>query len=423
MRQFSKKAKDILIGYAKKNVFFRKMLRQARYMFGMLYYFIFYAFNNTDKSIVMFESYLGRSYSCSPKALYESMLKDKKYDNFKYIWAFIDPEKEEFLLKNKNTKVVQYGSKEYFRAYAKAKYWITNSRIPEFIKKRKDQIYVQTWHGTPFKKIGFDAALADTNAMCGASELKKKNMIEARRYTYMISPSRFCSEKYISSFNLKALGKESIILESGYPRNDFLFNYTQSDAERVKSLLGISKDKKVILYAPTWRDDQHKTGVGYVYNLGVDFKKLQRELKDDYAILFRTHYFIANKFDFSEYDGFIIDASAYEDINDLYIISDILITDYSSVFFDFANLKRPIIFYMYDLDKYQNQLRDFYFDLKELPGNVIKNEEELIKEIKSLSNSDCYDDKYMSFNKKFNYLDGKYTSVKALDKIIEDNTQ
>jgi CDP-glycerol glycerophosphotransferase len=238
--------------------------------------------------------------------------------------------------------------------------------------------------------------------------------------SYLLSPSKFCTERFISAFNLKYLQKEKIIIEKGYPRNDFLFAYTQSDIENIKSTLGISKDKKVILYAPTWREDQHKAGVGYVYNLGVDFKKLQTELKDEYVILFRTHYFIANKFDFSEYESFIIDASAYEDINELYIISDMLITDYSSVFFDFANLKRPIIFYMYDLDEYKNELRDFYIDLNELPGEVIINEEDLILQIKKVINTNFYNKKYIDFNNKYNYLDDNYSSKRVVEACIEN---
>ncbi len=418
MNRFKNKIKNILIEYAKKNIFFRKLLRKARYIFGSLYYFIYYLFNKTDEYLVIFEAYLGRSYACSPKALYKAMLADEKYKTFHFIWAFNEPHTKESLLKNPNTSIVQYGSKEYYRTYAKAKYWISNSRIPEFIKKRNDQVYIQTWHGTPFKKIGFDVEYADTNAMCGLSELRKKNLIEAKRYSYMLSPSKFCTQKFISSFNLKALGKEDIIIEKGYPRNDFLFRYSQEDCKRVKDILGIKSDKKIALYAPTWRDDHHITGVGYVYDLGINFKKLQEELHEDYIILFRSHYFIANKFDFSEYNGFIIDTSEYEDVNELYIISDILITDYSSVFFDYANLKRPIIFYMYDLDKYQNHLRDFYIDLKDLPGNIIITQEKLIEEARAVLNTNFYNEKYIAFNNKYNYLDGRTTSNKVLDEFI-----
>jgi len=334
------------------------------------------------------------------------------------VWAFKKPSEKLFLLNNKNTEIVRYASKEYYRKYAKAKYWITNHRVPNHVKKRKDQIYIQTWHGTPLKKLGYDIKCEDGNAMNSINELQNKNDIDVKRYTYMLSPSKFCSEKFISAFNLKTLGKENIIIEQGYPRNDFLFKYSKQSVQKIKNDLNIDQNKKIILYAPTWRDNQHITGVGYVYDLGIDFKQLQSALKDEFIILFRTHYFVANHFNFDEYEDFIIDVSNYEDINDLYIISDILITDYSSVFFDYANLKRPIIFYMYDLYEYQNHLRDFYISLNDLPGNILMNENDLIKEIKNILYTDFYNEKYAMFNNKYNYLNGQNVSEKILNKII-----
>ena len=143
-------------------------------------------------------------------------------------------------------------------------------------------------------------------------------------------------------------------------------------------------------------------------------------LVDEYIILFRAHYLVANEFDFEKYKGFIYDVSNVEDINKLYIISDVLVTDYSSVFFDYANLKRPILFYMYDLDDYKNNMRDFYIDLEDLPGPIVEKEEDLYKEIKNIDKYfDKYKEKYEKFNKRFNYLDDKNSSKRALEKIIK----
>lgn len=113
----------------------------------------------------------------------------------------------------------------------------------------------------------------------------------------------------------------------------------------------------------------------------MDLHKFQKELGDEYIILMRLHYFISNSIDITEFENFAYDVSSHDDVNELYLISDILITDYSSVFFDYANLKRPIIFYMYDLKEYQNEIRDFYIDLDELPGPIVTEQEELIREI------------------------------------------
>ena len=120
-------------------------------------------------------------------------------------------------------------------------------------------------------------------------------------------------------------------------------------------------------------------------------------------ILFRAHYFISNAFDFDKYRGFVYNVSDLDDINELYLISDILITDYSSVFFDYANLERPMLFYMYDYDTYKNEMRDFYFDVEDLPGPIIKEEEQLLEELKQIENiKKTYKEKYDAFNDTFN---------------------
>ena len=236
----------------------------------------------------------------------------------------------------------------------------------------------------------------------------------------MLSPSKFCTDKFRSCFNLKENNPECEILEEGYPRNDFLSNYTKEDIDRIKTILGVNNiNKKIILYAPTWRDNQHTSGVGYTYKADVDFDLLQKELKDDYIILFRAHYFVANSFDFERYKGFIYDVSKYESINDLYVVSDMLITDYSSVFFDYAILKRPMLFYMYDLEAYRDDIRGFYIDLSELPGEIVGTERELIDSIKNINLSTFYNEKYKAFNDKFNYLDDGKVSHRVIEKIIK----
>ena len=371
-----------------------------------------------DKMIV-FDAFMGRKYVDSPKAIYEYMLRNPKFSDYTFVWAFKSPNKKKYYFNNNRTIVIKYNSATYFEYCAQAKYWITNSRIPEYLIKKDEQVFIQCWHGTPLKKLGFDIEVKGGNENTDNELLRQKYNNDAMRYDYMISPSKYCSEKFISAFNLKDLGKEDIIIEEGYPRNDYLINYKESDIEEIKINLNIPRDKKVILYAPTWRDNQHTIGVGYTYELGVDFDNLRKSLSDEYIILFRAHYFVANQFDFEKYNGFVYNVSDYEDINDLYVISDMLITDYSSVFFDYANLKRPILFYMYDLEEYKNNLRDFYIDLDELPGPIIEEENELIKTIKK--NKFIYDKKYKKFNAKFNYLDDGNATKRVIEKIFKNN--
>ena len=413
------KFKTALMGLAKKNVFLRRIMKSLYKAYKRTIYLKYYIGNKTKNNLIVFESFMGRAYSDSQKALYKEMLNEEFFNNFTFVWAFKHPEKYEFLKENKNTVIVKYGSKEFMKYMAKAKYWITNSRLPEYLIKKKKQKYIQCWHGTPLKRLGFDIKVEDGNALNTTKEIKEKYEDDAKRYNYMLSPSKFCTEKFISAFNLKKLKKEKCIVELGYPRNDFLFNYTEEYVNDLKEKLGIPKNKKVILYAPTWRDNQHTAGVGYTYNLNIDFDKLKEKLQDEYVIIFRTHYFISNSFDFEKYKGFIFNMSDHDDVNDCYILSDILITDYSSVFFDYANLKRPMIFYMYDLDEYQGKLRDFYFSLDKLPGPIVKTEEDLLKAILNVKeNEKKYSEKYKEFNDEFNYLDSGDCSKNVLEKIF-----
>ena len=277
---------------------------------------------------------------------------------------------------------------------------------------------MQCWHGTPLKRLGCDLIHFD-NVLNTMKGMKKRYRIEASKFNYLISPSKFASEKFISAWNLKEIGKENIIIEEGYPRNDFLFNYTQEHVNKIKKQLGIENDnRKIILYAPTYRSDQHEAGVGYTYKEEINFEEFRNKFSKDYIVLFRPHSFIANIFDFEKYKGFVYDVSKIDDINELYIITDILITDYSSVFFDFANLKRPMLFYMYDLEHYRDKSNGFYIDLQELPGKITKTQEELEKELERINDNFIYDDRYKKFNDKYNYLDDGKASKRVVEEVI-----
>ena len=421
----NKKIKNIGINIAKKIPICRDIFRGILNFTRGIRYKIEGIGKKVDDKIVLFACFNGKSYTCSPKALYEEMLQNDKYKDFKLVWVFTDPEKYNFLLENRNTEIVKRGSKEHKKYLHIAKYWIFNYKIADSINPTKDQVFLQCWHGTPLKRLGCDLVNFD-NLLNSIDGMKKRYKVEAEKFTYFISPSKYASEKFISAWNLKEIGKENIIIEKGYPRNDFLFNYTDEDVKSIKiKLFGEENlkevsNKKIILYAPTYRANQHETGVGYTYKNEVDFDKLREKLGEDYIILFRPHYFIANVFDFEKYSGFVYDVSKVDDINDLYIISDILITDYSSVFFDYANLERPIIFYMYDLEHYRDESNGFYIDVnKELPGKIVRTDDELIDEIKRVSKEFKFDDKYKEFNDKYNYLDDGKASERVLEEVIK----
>lgn len=407
------------VNISKKSTFIRYVLKLVLLCLGYIVYEITKKIHSIDDKMVLFNCFLGRSYACSPKALYEYMLKDPAYKEYSFVWVFRDVKAHDYLSKNRNTILVDASSYEYEKYLAKAKYLILNWRLPDHVYPKKNQIFLQCWHGTPLKKLGYDIEINGEDAMNSIKEIRFKYKMDSIKLNYLISPSKFASEKFISAFNLKAVHKENKVIEKGYPRNDFLFNFTSEDIKKIKEKLGIlnPQGKKILLYAPTWRGNQHTSGLGYTYENTIDFEKLMEKLSKDYIILFRTHYLVANTIQFEKFSGFVYDVSKLDDINELYVISDLMITDYSSVFFDFANLKRPILFYMYDLEFYRDKMRGFYFSLDELPGPIIQTEGELIDVLEKGVQLDAQ--KFDGFNKKYNYLEDGKASMRVLEEIIE----
>ncbi|MCA0174369.1 bifunctional glycosyltransferase family 2 protein/CDP-glycerol:glycerophosphate glycerophosphotransferase [Bacillus sp. RAR_GA_16] len=357
-------------------------------LYRALYNYVFTKLPMQNKTIV-FESFLGKNYSDSPKNIYEELLNEKK--DYKYIWVFAKTGKEI----PGNAKQVKRLSLAYFYYMARAKYWVSNSRIPKALKKREGNVYLQTWHGTPLKKLVFDM-----NDVHSANPNYKADFFEqSRRWDYLISANSYSSEIFKRAFKF-----DNHMFEYGYPRNDILHSRNKAQLmNKIKMQLNIPLEKKVILYAPTWRDDEFYKPGKYKFTLRFDLQRLQEELGDEYVVLLRTHYFIADHLETENYEGFAYNVSKYDDISELYLIADILITDYSSVFFDYANLKRPILFFTYDLEKYRDTLRGFYIDMEsELPGPLVFSNEEIINSIKNIDQvKDQYQDKYDQFYDRF----------------------
>lgn len=351
-----------------------KRLSMTKKVYKLL--FIMIGLLPARKHTIVFESFLGKQFSDNPRAIYEYM--KEHYPEYKLYWS-VDPR---FIdnFKDKGVNIVPRLSIKWLLIMASAKYWVSNSRMPLWIPKPKHTVYLQTWHGTPLKKLAADM---DDVFMPGTNiENYKRNFLkESANWDYLISPNPYSTKIFRRAFAFK---KEMI--ESGYPRNDFLYNANnEKDILALKKKYQIPTDKKVILYAPTWRDDQYFEKGKYKFDLKLDLKQMQEQLGDQYIVLLRLHYLIANHIDVSEYKGFAFDFSHHEDIRELYMVSDLLITDYSSVFFDYANLKRPMIFFVYDIEDYRDRLRGLYFDFEEkAPGPLVKTTEEVIEEINKL---------------------------------------
>ena len=205
------------------------------------------------------------------------------------------------------------------------------------------------------------------------------------------------------------------MLEYGYPRNDILFRENTTEGIRsFKRKLGLPEDKKISLYAPTWRDDEFSEDDKYEVRPQISFEKLQKELGDEYIMIVKYHYLIMDAIDWSPYEGFIYHFDQSRDIAELFLVSDILITDYSSVMFDYSILNRPMFFFAYDFYKYKNELRGFYFSYsKEMPGPISTTTDELIEDIRSYDYS-VYAERYEKFKKKYNSIDDGRAASRVL---------
>lgn len=358
---------------------------------------------------VFFESFQGKSFSDSPKAIYNYMREN--HPEYTLIWSMAG--KQDI---PGNPKQVSRLGLQYFYYLARSKYWVINARMPNFIDKPEDTVYLQTWHGTPLKRLAGD--MEDVHMPGTNAERYKINFNnETKQWDYLISPNAYSSEIFKSAFWF-----EQELLEVGYPRNDVLYTKNnEQDQEAIKRKLNLPLDKKIILYAPTWRDDEFYKKGQYRFELQLNMQDMRAELGDDYIIMLRMHYVVASQLDISEFEGFAYDFSNYDDIAELYLISDMLITDYSSVFFDYANLKRPILFYTYDLEKYRDTLRGFYIDMEtEVPGPLLKNTDEVIHAIENIGEvEDAYGERYTEFYNRFCHWDDGEAAKKTVEKVFE----
>ncbi|MBW3088449.1 CDP-glycerol glycerophosphotransferase family protein [Bifidobacterium sp. 82T24] len=354
-----------------------------------------------DPRLVFLESFGGRSISCSPKALYQAMLADGRYDDYHFVWsvkADVLDEATTLLGPGSRTRIVQRGSEEYFTSLARAGVIIINTRLPEYVWPGDGQTFVQCWHGTPLKRLGYDVEIETTNALNTTTELASRFGLDARKWTYLISPSAYTSRHLCDAFGLPKSRRADVVIEAGYPRNDALANTDADVVHTIRERLGIPDSRKALLYAPTWRDDSYRPGVGYTFDYLLDFDAMRDALGDGWVVLFRPHYYIANRFDFSKYEGFVIDASKTGDINDLYLAADVLLTDYSSVMFDYANTRRPMLLFTPDRARYAGRIRGFYMDFGSIPAPNCETTDEVITELRGL---DTYETRYGEQYRRF----------------------
>jgi CDP-glycerol glycerophosphotransferase len=360
------------------------------------------------ENVVVCESFFGRNYSDSPKYVFEYLQKNYP-GKYKFVWIFTEKKKLPY-----PAAQVKRFSLRYFYYLGRAKYFVFNVKQPLYFIKREGSIFLETWHGTPLKKLVFDM-----EEVASATALYKKHVyIESRCWDYLIAPNRFSSDVFKRAFMY-----EGTMLETGYPRNDILhMKDSIALVKEIKQELGIPEGKKVILYAPTWRDDEFHDVGQYKFTLHLDLELLREKLGEDYVVVLRTHYLITDALELDSFKGFAFNGALYDDIARLYRIADILITDYSSVFFDYANLKRPMLFFTYDLEKYHGVLRGLYIDMEEeLPGPMLFTTEEIIEAIQNIDGvEEKYKEKYDTFYEKYCGWEDGTSTKKVVETVFQE---
>ena len=359
------------------------------------------------RDAIVFVSWKGKQCGDSPRAIANELR--RRGDQREHIWVVSDWS----VLVPDGARAVLSNTEEYLEALARSRYLIANDDMPAVYQKRDGQVYVQTWHGTPLKRIGFD--VEQPQFISGTSYFDYLAR-DVARWDLLLSPNPFSTPIMRRAFHY-----DGEICESGYPRNDVLHSGdTGQVAAEVRRRLGLPDGKKVVLYAPTWRDNQYYASGRYRFDFRLDLERAWQELGDDHVILVRGHHHMADDVPAGPRPGFAVNVTRYPDISELFLVSDVLVTDYSSVMFDFAPTGKPMLFFTYDLEQYRDNLRGFYFDFEtEAPGPLLATSDEVISAIGDFGPVAArYHGAYAAFAAKFCPLDDGKASARACDRIF-----
>lgn len=321
-------------------------------------------FIKQDEQLVLLSSFGGEQYSDSTRVIYEAMLKDRRFDRYHFLWVFDHPDRftgNQFtVLNNERTEFVKIDTLKYFVAALKSKVWITNVNIERGLHfKKKNIIYLNTWHGTAPKK--------------GGNAYKGRKDYDFSYVDILCVDGDYERDVMLQMYN----ADEKNMLWCGRPREDELFEFTEEDSKRVRKSLNIPEDMKLILYMPTWRE-----GI----NHQLDWGKWEAHLVDEYVMLVRAHHFSKTNIFATKRNGFWVDVSDYPNVNELYWIADMLISDYSSAIFDYGLLGRPVVSFAKDHDEYMREYGLFMANWADVfPHGVMKSDDEVIGYIEHMN--------------------------------------
>ncbi len=350
---------------------------------------------------VVYYSFGGR-YSDNPRAIYEA-LSDR--DDLTHLWV-ANPDHAHGFPPGVDT--VQFRTRACVDALESADLVIANTHIDVRWTKRPGSRYLQTWHGTPLKRIHFDAVWAAPGRV--------ENVVpDVLRWDYLLSPNAYSTEAMRGAFRY-----DGEVLETGSPRNDVLSaGDPAATRARMRRELGIEDGVTAVFYTPTWRDDIVDDDGEQAFNLELDIDEFVNELGSDHCLLLRAHYIVTGQLVPVD-DPAVRDVSYYPDIRDLYIAADVLVTDYSSTMFDFAVTGKPMLFYTYDLSHYRDQVRGFYLDfVAEAPGPLYETTWELVEGLRDVAAvREKHGERYERFQEKFCYLDDGHATERVIERLI-----
>ncbi len=366
-----------------------------------------YAARRTEplRDAVVYSSFRGRQYSDNPRAIHSELV--RRGVALEHLWVVRDG----MYRVPDGATALREGSREHLDALATARFVVDNDHFPEWFTRRPDQVCLQTWHGTPLKRLGFDVS-----EIQGTVRSFGRNWDEqVDNWQYVLSPNRFSTP-----ILRKAYAIHGEMLETGYPRNDALAGADREAATRaLRTRLGLPEGKRVVLYAPTYRDHVIDNRGRYRLDLHLDIGALRRAVGDDTIVLFRKHHYIADAVPTTS-DGFVRDVSSYPDGTELMLAADVLVTDYSSMMFDFANTGRPMLFFTYDLDTYEEEIRGFYFDFAaKSPGPLLRTTAQLAEALRDLEGMRAeYEPRYREFRDTFCELDDGGAAARVVDRVF-----
>ncbi|MDP9408316.1 MAG: CDP-glycerol glycerophosphotransferase family protein [Actinomycetota bacterium] len=350
--------------------------------------------------LVVFDSWGGR-FSDSPRALSDEL--SRRAPGLEQAWVLAPgrpgPGPE-------GARAVRPQSAEQVVALRSARAVVTNRNLPRWFVKRRGCLYLQTWHGSPLKRVGFDVARDRRQA----SQIRH----DVGRWDVLLAQSPFAAERFRAAFRF---GGE--IWETGYPHTDVLVGPDATPRrDQVRQRLGIPADGRVVLYAPTFRDDARGSDGRHRFDLRLDFDRLEAGLGPDWTVLVRAH--TLTRWEAPAGDERVRDVAGVEEITDLYLAADVLVTDYSSAMFDFAVTGKPIVFFAYDLEHYRDDVRGFYWPLEdEAPGPVVRDTDGVVEALRDLTGVQAAQAaRYAAFRQKFVPFDDGTVSQRVVDRLL-----